>query len=135
MFEYIERLKEGNRRFMDTHPHIPIAEQDPFCAVLACADSRVSPEILFRQDIGDVFVVRHAGNIATDSAIDSLRLAVERLHIKLIVVMGHQDCAAIAKENIIPNVHKQVERLKKEFPMVEVVGSYFDFHDGSVSFL
>lgn len=120
---------------MDTHPKIPIAEQDPFCAVLTCADSRVSPEILFQQDIGDVFVVRQAGNVASSSAIHSLKLAVELLHIKLIVVMGHQNCAAMTAERIIPNIHEQVARLKQEFPGVHVVGSYFDFHDGSVTFL
>lgn len=101
----LSKLKEGNIRFVNgqllsprRQPEIratQIAKQNPFCAVLACADSRVAPEILFDQGIGDLFVVRLAGNVASESAIESLAYASDVLAVSLIVVMGHQNCGAV----------------------------------------
>ena len=101
----IEKLISGNKRFIDEktiHPHqnkkTVLANQDaqhPFAVVLTCSDSRVSPEILFDQGIGDLFVIRNAGNLISDIDMGSIEYAVEHLETKLIVVLGHTECGAI----------------------------------------
>ena len=104
--EALARLKEGNSRFVSglvTHPDQSaerrVAQsngQTPFAIVLTCADSRVSPEIFFDQGIGDLFVIRNAGNVLDDHVIGSMEYAVEHLHVPLIVVVGHAKCGAVA---------------------------------------
>ena len=101
----LAELKAGNERFAGhhtTHPHQTTARrselaggQRPHAVILACADSRVAPEIVFDQGLGDLFTVRVAGNIAGDAEIASIEYAVEHLHTPLIVVMGHQSCGAV----------------------------------------
>jgi carbonic anhydrase len=98
-------LQEGNKRFTSNSPAQPNQDQErrlsvalkqaPFAAILGCADSRLSPEILFDRGIGDLFVVRVAGNVADTFGIASLEYAVEHLGSKLIVVMGHERCGAV----------------------------------------
>ncbi len=100
-----QELLSGNKRYVEgnpTHPNQSIARrqemakgQHPRAAVLACADSRVSPEIVFDQGLGDLFVVRVAGNIVNDPILGSLEYAVEHLGTQLIVVLGHQRCGAV----------------------------------------
>ncbi len=99
-------LLEGNQRFIQgtvRHPHQTAERrketstgQAPFAVVLTCADSRLSPEIVFDQGLGDLFVVRNAGNLLSDHVIGSIEYAVEHLHAPLIVVMGHTRCGAVA---------------------------------------
>jgi carbonic anhydrase len=99
------KLIEGNKRYVAsgaTHPHqtndrrTEVAkEQKPFAIILACADSRVSPEIIFDQGLGDLFVVRVAGNIVDDHALGSLEYAAEHFNVGLIVVLGHERCGAV----------------------------------------
>jgi carbonic anhydrase len=99
-------LVKGNARFVSgqtQHPHQTperrtelAAGQHPFAAILGCSDSRTGPEILFDQGLGDLFVVREAGNVVDDHAIGSIEYAVEHLHLSLIVVLGHQRCGAVA---------------------------------------
>jgi carbonic anhydrase len=88
------------------------AGQHPFAIVLSCADSRVPPEILFDQGLGDLFVVRVAGNISEPYALGSIDYAVEHLHVPLIVVLGHEQCgavaAALAKDKPTGNLGKLV---------------------------
>jgi carbonic anhydrase len=101
----IEKLMAGNKRFLDEksiHPHQnkkSILEnqngQHPFAVVVTCSDSRVAPEILFDQGIGDLFVIRNAGNLISDIDMGSIEYAVEHLDAKLIVVLGHTECGAI----------------------------------------
>lgn len=101
----LTELKAGNERFAShhvTHPHQTAARrtelasgQQPHAVILACADSRVAPEIVFDKGLGDLFTVRVAGNIAGDPEIASIEYAVEHLHVPLIVVMGHQSCGAV----------------------------------------
>src|SRR5215510_4772692 len=101
----IAELKTGNAhhvRHQYQHPHETvtrqrelIAGQHPHAEILSCADSRVPPEIIFDQGLGDLFVVRVAGNIATDTEIGSLEYGAEHLHIPLLVVMGHESCGAV----------------------------------------
>ncbi len=98
-------LKAGNLRFVNDEMRSPrqrsdcrkrqVDNQNPFCAVLTCSDSRVPVEILFDQGIGDIFVVRLAGNVASRIAMESLDFATHVLKISLIVVMGHQNCGAV----------------------------------------
>ncbi len=69
--------------------------QKPHAVVVTCSDSRVSPEIIFDQDLGHIFVIRTAGNVVDSIAIGSIEYAVEHLHTPLIVVMGHESCGAV----------------------------------------
>jgi carbonic anhydrase len=102
----LERLREGNRRFianvrgidalLSQHRRAELAtKQEPFAIVLGCSDSRSPAEILFDQGLGDLFVIRVAGNIVAPSQIASVEFAAQRFGIPLVVVMGHTACGAI----------------------------------------
>ena len=101
----LAELKTGNAhhaRHQYQHPHETVARQrelitgqHPHAELLSCADSRVPPEIIFDQGLGDLFVVRVAGNVATDTEIGSLEYGAEHLHIPLLVVLGHESCGAV----------------------------------------
>jgi carbonic anhydrase len=100
-----QMLVEGNRRFTTgavEHPHQSAARraevfggQNPFAVLLSCADSRVPPEVFFDLGIGDVFVIRNAGNLVDDTVLGSMEYAVERLVTPLVVVLGHTRCGAV----------------------------------------
>ncbi len=102
----LARLIEGNRRYVEDkeqHPDETLArrrelekDQHPFAVILSCADSRVPPELIFDQGLGDLFVVRIAGNITDDDDLGSIEYAVEHLHTKLILVLGHEKCGAVS---------------------------------------
>jgi carbonic anhydrase len=87
--EALERLREGTRR------REVAAAQEPFAIILGCSDSRVPAEIVFDQGLGDLFVIRVAGNIVAPSQIGSVEFAAERYHVRLVVVLGHSQCGAI----------------------------------------
>jgi carbonic anhydrase len=99
------QLLAGNQRFVTlnfAHPNQTAARrmdvakgQHPVAAVLACSDSRVPPELLFDQGLGDLFVIRLAGNIPDDAAMGSLEYAAEHLGVNLAVVLGHKRCGAV----------------------------------------
>jgi carbonic anhydrase len=101
----LRELRAGNRRYVAARvvrPHQNAARralvakgQHPFAVVIGCADSRVPPEIVFDQGLGDLFVVRVAGNIADDAVLGSVEYAVEHLGARLIVVLGHERCGAV----------------------------------------
>ena len=100
----LQRLKEGNELFRSGSSHIEVDEvdrlelvekQNPFAIVLGCSDSRIPPELIFAQGLGDLFVIRVAGNIAAPSQIGSIEFAEEKFGTKLIVVLGHSFCGAI----------------------------------------
>jgi carbonic anhydrase len=104
--EALQRLKDGNDRFSrdasishneDTVRRAETAEsQEPFAIVLGCADSRVPPELVFDQGLGDIFTVRVAGNSAADAGIlGSIEYAAEHLHSLIVVVLGHETCGAV----------------------------------------
>jgi carbonic anhydrase len=104
--EALERLREGNHRFAAgtrraTLPSSPgewaaLAKgQQPFAIILGCSDSRVPAEIVFDQGLGDLFVIRVAGNIVAPSQIGSVEFAAERFGTRLVVVLGHSRCGAI----------------------------------------
>jgi len=98
-------LREGNERFAEgrQRPHLTAAErerlvdgQEPWAAVLGCSDSRVPIETLFDVAPGELFVVRSAGHVISDAGYASIRYAVEQLGARLVVVLGHEDCGAVA---------------------------------------
>lgn len=98
-------LKRGNQEFIhgkfnvhgvDSSLRISIsAEQHPRAIILTCSDSRVPPELIFDKGLGDLFVIRVAGNISDDAVVGSIEYAVGHLHIPLVVVMGHTNCGAV----------------------------------------
>src|SRR5919199_510811 len=103
--EAIRALKTGNARFFSgqaRRPEMSAAErraqimvQTPFAVVLGCSDSRVPVEIIFDQGLGDLFVIRVAGNIVAPSQVGSIEFAAERFGTRLVVVMGHTQCGAV----------------------------------------
>ena len=105
MATVIEQLMEGNHRFASmhqSHPHdtkqrrVEISEaQHPFAAIICCSDSRVPPELVFDQGLGDLFVVRTAGNLMSGLEIGSIEYAVEHLGVKEVIIMGHKECGAL----------------------------------------
>jgi carbonic anhydrase len=115
----LSRLLEGNKRFMDgnlLHPNrtlerrkLTVSEQEPFAVVVSCSDSRVSPEIIFDEGIGDLFVVRLAGNVIDSIAKESILYAVHYLHSSIILVLGHENCGA---------VHAVLQKQIKDIPKI-----------------
>jgi carbonic anhydrase len=110
----LNKLRAGNRRFVEghaIHPHESLrwreslsTEQHPFAAILGCSDSRVSPELLFDEGLGDLFVVRNAGHVADDNTLGSLEYAAAHLEVPLIVVLGHETCGAVtATVDVVKN--------------------------------
>ncbi|MCP4192514.1 MAG: carbonic anhydrase [Planctomycetaceae bacterium] len=103
--EAIRLLQEGNSRFVrgaSKHPHESkkwreklAFGQKPFATVLGCSDSRVSPELIFDEGLGDLFVIRVAGNIVDEDVIASVEYAVEHFDTHLVVVLGHENCGAV----------------------------------------
>lgn len=118
----LENLMEGNKRFIAGHPVHPdetlarIRElkkgQNPFAVVMSCSDSRVPPELIFDQGLGDIFSVRTAGNVIGDYELGSIEYAVEHLGCKLIVVMGHENCGAIQAFIENPDTHKHLNHIE-----------------------
>ena len=102
----LERLREGNRRFVSDevsdetlasreHRAGAAAPQNPFAIILACSDSRVPTELIFDRGIGDLFVIRVAGNIVAPSQIGSIEYAAKQFNTQLVVVLGHSNCGAV----------------------------------------
>lgn len=133
----LQRLKEGNRRFVerlnDEHsslgdaPRLQLVreQQKPFAIILGCSDSRVPAEIVFDQGLGDLFVIRVAGNIVAPSLIGSVEFAAAEFGTRLVVVLGHSRCGAVQAtlgelrrpaENQSPNIRSIVDRVR---PSVE----------------
>ena len=132
----LQRLREGNQRFVsNVRSHESLATearraelaggQEPFAIILGCSDSRVPAEIVFDQGLGDLFVIRVAGNIVAPSQIGSVEFAAERFGTRLVVVLGHSQCGAILAtieelkrptSNQSRNLHSIVDRVR---PAVE----------------
>ena len=134
--EALQRLKEGNRRFVErlgkkeaalgASPRMQLRQdQQPFAIIFGCSDSRVPAEIVFDQGLGDLFVIRVAGNIVAPSLIGSVEFAASKFGTRLVVVLGHSHCGAIQAtleelrrpmENQSPNIRSIVDRVR---PSVE----------------
>lgn len=104
--EALRRLQDGNARFVSGEgmrdlslEHMRrrelLADQAPFAIVLGCSDSRVPAEIVFDQGLGDLFVIRVAGNIVAPSQVGSIEFAAQRFGVRLVVVLGHSQCGAV----------------------------------------
>jgi carbonic anhydrase len=101
----LEKLLEGNLRYAEgnaSHPNQSlerraelISGQHPFAVILGCSDSRIPPEIVFDQGMGDIFVIRTAGEVLDNASIASIEYAVEHLSVPLVVVLGHDSCGAV----------------------------------------
>jgi carbonic anhydrase len=101
----LTKLLDGNQRYSQDHPEHPnlsaqrrtdlVNGQHPFATVLGCSDSRVPPESVFDQGLGDLFVVRLAGNVADTVAIESIDYSVTHLGVRLVMVLGHDKCGAV----------------------------------------
>jgi carbonic anhydrase len=136
--ESLNRLREGNARFVnnectaDAHDYQArrndlVEGQQPFAIILGCSDSRVPAEIVFDQGLGDLFVIRVAGNVVAPSQVASVEFAAEAFGVQLVVVMGHTHCGAISatldqlrlplKERS-ENLHAIVDRIR---PSVETL--------------
>jgi carbonic anhydrase len=124
--EALERLREGNRRFASgARAHAPefsarrealVSDQEPFAIVLGCSDSRVPAELVFDQGLGDLFVIRVAGNIVASSQVGSVEFAATRFGTRLVVVLGHSRCGAILAT--LDELQKPVERLSRNLESI-----------------
>ena len=130
--EALERLQKGNERFVSGGREIKdltnrerrgevIDQHEPFAIILGCSDARVPSEIVFDQGLGDLFVIRVAGNIVAPSQIGSIEFAAEQFGTRLVIVMGHSNCGAITatlheleqpNENRSPNLASIVDRIR-----------------------
>ncbi len=131
----LARLKEGNRRFVagewsgaeladGTRRAALVEGQNPFAIILGCSDSRVPAEIVFGQGLGDLFVIRVAGNVVAPSLVGSVEFAAEAFGTRLVVVMGHSDCGALKatlealerpEETQSKNLRSIVDRIRPSF--------------------
>ena len=141
--EALRRLKEGNRRYLsdDMPPILINAEsrrqllnsQNPFAIILGCSDSRVPAEIIFGQGLGDLFVIRVAGNVVAPSQIGSIEFAAEKFGTTLVVVLGHTMCGAVdatieqlkrPTELRSPHLHSIVSRIRPSVePLLDAAGN------------
>jgi carbonic anhydrase len=125
--EALRLLKEGNVRFVEgklQHPRQDRARraltasqgQHPLATVLTCSDSRVPPEVVFDQGIGDVFVIRVAGNVSATNEVGSIEYAVDHLATPVVVVLGHSQCGAVTAvvddTKLPPNIASLVEPIR-----------------------
>jgi carbonic anhydrase len=128
------QLQRGNERFVagwPDHPNqsarrrreVSDSGQQPFAIILSCADSRVPPEIIFDQGLGDLFIIRVAGNVLDEVILGTIEYAVEHLHTPLVMVLGHDKCGAVtaAVEHVPTNSHVQaiVDALQPALTLAE----------------
>lgn len=119
----LQKLKQGNDRFVEmkmTHPDQSkvrldemVKGQHPYAVILACSDSRIPPEIIFDQGLGDLFVIRNAGNVLDKHVMGSIEYAVHHLGVNLVVVLGHESCGAVGAAMGKTKETPAIESLKK----------------------
>lgn len=127
----LARLKAGNMRFVkhkEKHPDISFDRrrslsrdgQHPYAVILGCSDSRVPPELIFDEGLGDLFVIRDAGNVVDDEVLGSIEYAVEHLGVRLVVVLGHEKCGAVSAAVAGGEAHGHIKAVMKAIePAVE----------------
>jgi carbonic anhydrase len=144
----LERLQEGNARFVSSERNsdaltserrrrkVAVA-QEPFAIILGCSDSRVPAEIVFDQGLGDLFVIRVAGNIVAPSQVGSVEFAAAQFSTRLVVVLGHSNCGAITatieelgrrREEQSRNLRSIVDRIRPSVAALMAEGQHQD-HD------
>lgn len=125
--EALERLREGNRRFVSSLDQGGLQvtpprrfelsqEQEPMAIILGCSDARVPAEIVFDQGLGDLFVIRVAGNIVAPSQVGSVEFAASQFGTRLVVVLGHSNCGAITAT--IEQLQKPVENQSRNLSSI-----------------
>lgn len=134
--EALSRLLEGNSHFVNnTNVHVSylteakdtlLEKQTPFAAIVGCSDSRVPPELIFDTGLGDLFVIRDAGNVIGPIEMDSAEFAANSLKVPVIVVMGHQNCGAIKATLVGRN---NVPELENIFPLIDTALKKCKSHD------
>ncbi len=131
--ESLRKLLDGNQRYVTDRLQFPdrssdrrlslIANQKPFAVILGCSDSRVPPEIIFDQGLGDLFVVRVAGNVVSPVVLDSIEYACKYLGSSVIMILGHENCGAVQAvydgktediEAIADKIFPAIKKCKKE---------------------
>lgn len=142
-----QEMLRGNERFVagaPLHPRQDVErreqlarKQEPQAALFGCSDSRLAAEIIFDKGIGDLFVVRNAGQIMSDSVVGSLEYAVGVLHVPLIVVLGHDECGAVAaaiesqRPDAAPLPHHIARLISKIVPAVKRVSGASEIGEGT----
>lgn len=145
----LEKLKDGNARFVSgdvEHPNQSaerraevVSGQHPFAIIVGCSDSRVPPEIIFDQGIGDIFVVRTAGQVMDDAALGSIEYGAEHLGVPLVVVLGHDSCGAVAATieggeapghiaSLVEAIQPAVDEARKEASEEELLSASIDIN-------
>lgn len=123
--EALERLRAGNARFVEDKPSLNLSAVDrarlqsgqtPFAVILGCSDSRVPTEIVFDQGLGELFVIRVAGNIVAPSQIGSIEFAAQKFATKLVVVLGHTSCGAV--EATIDELRRPAEKQSRNIAAI-----------------
>jgi len=142
----LDRLRTGNRRFVEEvrGAHAATGErrrrelaesQEPFAIILGCSDSRVPAEIVFDQGLGDLFVIRVAGNIVAPSQVASVEFAAERFGTRLVVVLGHSKCGAVlatieelarSPQDQSRHLHSIVDRIRAPVQTLLALGASLD---------
>lgn len=142
--EALERLRAGNRRFVDGDLSVGdgvgsgrrselVEGQAPFAVILGCSDSRVPAELVFDQGLGDLFVIRVAGNVAQSSQVGSVEYAAAQLGTRLVVVLGHSSCGAVGAtldhlqapgESSSPNIQTLVDAIRPAVEPLVTTGRY-----------
>ncbi len=117
----LERLVKGNQRYVNDaldHPNRTaerrqaiVSKQEPFATIIGCSDSRVSPEIIFDQGLGDLFTIRVAGNVIGPLELDSIEYSVVHLHSSIILVLGHENCGAV--QAVVKGFTQDIESIAK----------------------
>ncbi len=135
----LERLQQGNQRFVAGAPRYPHTElkwrreieqvQKPIATILSCSDSRVPPELLFDQGFGDLFVIRVAGHVIDPSTLGSLQYALVHLHTPLFLVLGHERCGAVtAAVQALTGEHQEPKSIQALVDLVEPGLKQLDLH-------
>ena len=123
--EAIERLRAGNARFVANEPSREFSDverarlasgQEPFAVILGCSDSRVPTEVVFDQGLGDLFVIRVAGNIVAPSQVGSIEFAAQKFATRLVVVLGHTHCGAV--EATIDELQQPAEKQSRNIAAI-----------------
>lgn len=138
--EALNRIIEGNKRFakgMSIHPNLGtelrnslVNAQKPIAAILSCSDSRVPVEIILDMGLGDIFVIRNAGNVISKTVLGSLEYAVESLGVKLVMILGHGNCGAVnsaLKNYQEKNINSELDNMSYIFNQIYPAFENLDF--------
>ncbi|MGL5650942.1 MAG: carbonic anhydrase [Paraclostridium sp.] len=145
----LNRLKKGNEIYLeatynkniidkDTRKKLNEDGQKPYAVILTCSDSRVVPENIFYTGLGELFVIRVAGNVIDDTVLGSIEYAISKLDVSLVVVMGHNDCGAVevvSKENLNGKLKMLGQKIKPSYEKAKLQGgSQEEIYNNAVEF-